>query len=46
MNIKINLTKPKEFHMINDEGEMPEEGDKIIPQLNQRVFKYAYITKI
>ena len=31
MNVKINLTKPKEFHMINDEGEMPEEDDKIIP---------------
>ena len=31
MNIKINLNKPKEFHMINDGGEMPEEDDKIIP---------------
>ena len=30
MNIKMNLTKPKEFHMINDEGGMPEEDDKII----------------
>jgi len=31
MNIKINLNKSKEFHMINDEGEMPEEDDKTIP---------------
>ena len=44
MNIKINLNESKEFHMINDEGGMPEEDDKTIPQLNYKVFNYGYIT--
>ena len=46
MNIKINLTKPEEFYMINDEGGIPEEDNKIISQLNYKISKYDYITKI